>query len=87
MGTKRISLQPEDKEDDDAPVVTGPEELKEEMDKSHMPEEDRSHPSQSGREETAVARLVEKLKERGKSDEFIQAHMEEIREKVRREVL
>ncbi|MDY6762045.1 MAG: hypothetical protein SVY41_03275 [Candidatus Nanohaloarchaea archaeon] len=37
-------------------------------------------------EEKAVQRMVEKLREKGKSDQFIQEHMDEIREKVRREL-
>lgn len=119
MARDRISLQNRD-ETDDEPFITTADHLKEQMDKSHMPEssdnprpqptssddtataERTPRPSQretteqdddttqdagpTDVEERAVKKAVERLKEKGMSDAFIEENMDTIRERVREEL-
>lgn len=105
MGKKRIPLTADTDDVDDEPVVTSVDELRADMDKSHMPEEAEQRQQRAGDavggqeerpsdrdtartdiEEEAVQRLVDKLREKGKSERFIEEHMDEIREKARKEL-
>lgn len=101
MATDRIPLEP-DREDDDEPFVTKAEHLKEGMDKSHMPDEPESGRDRARRrmgrqdeersrherrvEEKAVGRMIERLREKGKSSRWIEEHKDDIRERVREEL-
>lgn len=85
MARERVPLYPEEEEHHDEPVTTPAEELREGIDRSGYTE-DREDGERGDIEEKAVQRLVEKLREKGKSEEFIQAHMDDIRERVRQEL-
>ncbi|MFB6295049.1 MAG: hypothetical protein ABEI97_04780 [Candidatus Nanohaloarchaea archaeon] len=94
MGSKRVPLYPD--EEDDEPVTASADEIRENIDRSHLPDSEeeperrrtrrRQQRSREEVEEQAVQRMVEKLREKGKSDEFIQEHMDEIRRRVRDEL-
>ncbi len=122
MARKRIPLEAESEDDaeDAGPFTADTDELRAEMDKSHMPEggEDAAVPRDSSRpaprnqeqrtasggdrtadrdadagrgrregrayiEQQAVTMLVDKLREKGVSDAFIEDNMDTIREKAR----
>lgn len=99
MARDRVPLET-DEEDDDEPLVASADELRERMDKSHMPDEPETERERAHRrlgreerverereiEEEAVDRMVEKLREKGKSRRWIESHMDEIRERVRTEL-
>ncbi len=95
MGSKRVPLYPD--EEDDEPVTASADEIRENIDRSHLPDSDegqdrrrtrreREDPGGDNVEEKAVRRMVEKLREKGKSDAFIEEHMDEIRRRVREEL-
>ncbi|MCJ7479276.1 MAG: hypothetical protein MUP63_03825 [Candidatus Nanohaloarchaeota archaeon QJJ-7] len=90
MARERVSLKAEDEHKDDEPLVTPADEIKDNIDRPYLEDEGREEGSRSEvydqAEKKAVQRLVAKLKEKGKSDAWIEDHMTEIRERAREEL-